>query len=179
MKPLAPGITLRPMTLADVDAVHALDERCFSLPWPKRSYIFEIRENQAAHNWVAEVKTGDEPHIVGMMVCWLLVEDIHIATVGVDQAYRRQGIASALLRLCFRELAPLGAQRATRQYRRRPGDGPPLRLRGGRPAPGLLFRHPRGRHLDDPAEPGCLAGARTARTGRRAIVEPNRFCAIQ
>jgi len=117
MKPLAPGITLRPMTLADVDAVHALDERCFSLPWPKRSYIFEIRENQAAHNWVAEVKTGDEPHIVGMMVCWLLVEDIHIATVGVDQAYRRQGIASALLRLCFRELAPLGAQRATLEVR--------------------------------------------------------------
>jgi ribosomal-protein-alanine N-acetyltransferase len=117
MKPFAPGIRLRPMTLADVNAVHALDEKCFSLPWPKRSYYFEVRDNLAAHKWVAEVENGGKPRIVGMIVCWMLVEDIHIATIAVDQAYRRRGIASALLRLCFRELAPLGGQRATLEVR--------------------------------------------------------------
>ena len=117
MKSLAPGITLRPMVMADVDAVHALDVKCFSLPWPKRSYYFEVRDNQAAHNWVAEINTGGETRIVGFIVCWLLVEDIHIATIAVDQAFRRQGIASALLRLCFRQLAPLGAMRATLEVR--------------------------------------------------------------
>ena len=107
-------ITIRRMTLADVDEVHALDERAFTLPWPRRSYVFEIKENKAGHCWVAEKATGQ---IVGMIVCWLLMEDIHVASIAVDGNHRRQGIATAMLLKAFRELAPLGAERATLEVR--------------------------------------------------------------
>lgn len=117
MSALPPDITIRRMTLADVDEVHALDEACFSLPWPKRSYIFEITENKAAHCWVAEQDSGERKRIVGMIVCWLLLEDIHVATIATAQDLRRRGIATRLLTQAFQELSGLGAERATLEVR--------------------------------------------------------------
>lgn len=117
MSSLPPMIQIRRMTLADLDEVHALDERCFSLPWPKRSYIFEIEENKAGHCWVAVQSSGDRERVVGMIVCWLLMEDIHVATIATDQDFRRQGIGRALLLQAFEELSALGGERATLEVR--------------------------------------------------------------
>lgn len=117
MKPLPVNITLRRMTLADVDAVHTLDARSFSLPWPRRSFVFEITENKAAHCWVAETKTDDRTQVVAVIVCWLLIDEIHIATIAVDPLYRRKGIAAGLLHLALTELAKQGARQATLEVR--------------------------------------------------------------
>ena len=117
MNPLPQGLTLRYMTTADVDAVHALDSRSFSLPWPRRSFVFEITENKASHCWVAELDEDGEKYIIGVIVCWLLVDEIHIATIAVDPNYRRKGIATAMLLFAITKLAAKGAKQATLEVR--------------------------------------------------------------
>lgn len=86
-------MNIRRMTLEDVPQVVAIDQASFSLPWPERSFRFEIAENPASRAWVAEI----DGRIAGMIVAWMLVDEAHIATIATHPAFRRQGIASKLL----------------------------------------------------------------------------------
>lgn len=96
---------LRKMTVEDIPAVVALDQLSFSLPWPERSFRFELTENQASRCWVAEV----DGRIVGMIVNWLLVDEVHVATIATHPDYRRQGIAKKLLAHSLRHMSGEGA----------------------------------------------------------------------
>ncbi|MBA3073921.1 MAG: GNAT family N-acetyltransferase, partial [Anaerolineae bacterium] len=86
-------LEIRRMTLKDLDEVIRLDHASFSLPWPESSFRFEIEKNECSRCWVALL----DRRIVGIMVAWLIVDEIHIATFAVDPVYRRQGIAQRLL----------------------------------------------------------------------------------
>jgi ribosomal-protein-alanine N-acetyltransferase len=81
------------MKVEDVPAVAELDRMSFSMPWPERSFHFEVTTNPASRCWVSESNGG----IVGAIVAWLLVDELHIATLVTHPAHRRQGIAQALL----------------------------------------------------------------------------------
>jgi ribosomal-protein-alanine N-acetyltransferase len=87
------NLNIRKMTLSDVPVVVQLDQISFSLPWPERSFRFELNDNPASRCWVAEA----DGRVVGMIVAWLLVDETHIATIATHPDYRRQGIASKLL----------------------------------------------------------------------------------
>ena len=84
---------IRKMRLEDIPAVVQLDQVSFSLPWPERSFRYELTNNPASRSWVAEV----DGHVIGMIVGWMLVDEMHIATIATHPEYRRQGIASKLL----------------------------------------------------------------------------------
>src|SRR5215208_6462599 len=84
---------IRKMTVDDIPAVVELDRISFSLPWPERSFRFEVTENIASRCWVAEV----DQRVAGMAVAWLLVDEAHIATIATHPDFRRQGIARKLL----------------------------------------------------------------------------------
>lgn len=81
------------MVEADVPAVHEIDLLAFSLPWPERSFRFEVTSNPAARCWVAE----SEGRIVGMIVVWMIVDEAHVATIATHPDFRRQGIGDELL----------------------------------------------------------------------------------
>ena len=78
----------RKMTLADLAQVVAIDQVSFSLPWPERSFHFELTENKASRCWVVE----SEGRVVAMLVAWFIIDDIHIATFATHPDFRRQGI---------------------------------------------------------------------------------------
>jgi len=84
---------IRRMTVEDVPAVAELDRISFSLPWTERSFQFEVSSNPASRCWVAE--QGGQ--IIGVVVAWLLLDEVHIATIATRPEFRRQGIAQALL----------------------------------------------------------------------------------
>jgi [ribosomal protein S18]-alanine N-acetyltransferase len=48
-------VIIRPMKLEDIEQVHQIDVLSFSLPWPERSFRFELTENRSSRLWVAEV----------------------------------------------------------------------------------------------------------------------------
>jgi [ribosomal protein S18]-alanine N-acetyltransferase len=99
------SVEIRRMTLDDVPAVVALDQLSFSLPWPERSFRFELTDNPNSRCWVAEV----DGRIVGTIVAWLLVDEAHIATIATHPDLRRQGIARKLLTYALRYMSKEGA----------------------------------------------------------------------
>jgi len=93
--------------------VTAIDRVSFSLPWPERSFRFEITDNPAARCWVAESAL----RVVGMLVLWLLTDEAHIATIAVHPEFRRQGIGRALLTHALLAAAEQGARAAVLEVR--------------------------------------------------------------
>jgi ribosomal-protein-alanine N-acetyltransferase len=99
------SMDIRRMTLDDIPVVAELDKLSFTLPWPERSYRFELMDNPASRCWVIE----DDKKIVGMIVAWMLVDEAHVATIATHPEHRRQGIASKLLTYALRYMSKEGA----------------------------------------------------------------------
>jgi ribosomal-protein-alanine N-acetyltransferase len=97
---------IRKMTLEDVPGVIDLDQKSFSLPWPERSFRFELTANPASRCWVAEFAG----RIVGMIVVWLIIDEAHVATLATHPDFRRRGIAKKLLSHALLNLMEDGAQ---------------------------------------------------------------------
>jgi len=100
------NVLIRKMTLDDIEQVIAIDRVSFSLPWPERSFRFELTDNPASRCWVAEV----DGKIVGMIVVWLIVDEVHVATIATHPEFRQQGIAKNLLAHALQHLSTEGAQ---------------------------------------------------------------------
>jgi [ribosomal protein S18]-alanine N-acetyltransferase len=116
------AIHFRSMVLSDVEQVHALDQISFTLPWPERSFRYEVTENHNAVLWVAETRSDKgsptTSQIVGMVVIWLIVDEAHIGTIAVHPDYRRQGIGRRLLAISLLECQARGALSALLEVRR-------------------------------------------------------------
>ena len=106
-------LTIRNMTVEDVPAVVDLDQKSFSLPWPERSFRFEITDNPVSRCWVAEL----DGKVVGMIVVWLIVDEAHVATLATHPEFRRQGIGQRLLSHALRDLIQEGARRSFLEVR--------------------------------------------------------------
>jgi [ribosomal protein S18]-alanine N-acetyltransferase len=112
-------VTIRPMTLADIQTVRQIDVRSFSLPWPERSYHFELTENPASRSWVAEVKDKDgQKQLAGMLVLWQIIDEAHIGTIATDPDFRRHGIARRMLAVALLDAARAGIQKVFLEVRR-------------------------------------------------------------
>jgi ribosomal-protein-alanine N-acetyltransferase len=85
------------MTMDDLDQVLVIDQASFAVPWPARSYRFELMENPVASIFVAEMIRETEAEIIGYVGLWELVDEGHISTLAVAPEHRRQGVAESLL----------------------------------------------------------------------------------
>jgi ribosomal-protein-alanine N-acetyltransferase len=112
--------SIRPMTEGDLEQVVAIDQLSFSLPWPPHSFRYELLENEASRQWVAEVQAaGEAPKVIAMIVVWLILDEAHIATIAVHPEYRGRNIGRAILLTALRECAAQGARSATLEVRER------------------------------------------------------------
>ena len=88
-------VNYRKMTIADVEAVYAIEQATFPSPWTLDSFYYEMTENQFSHYLVAE----DEQHtIVGFCGMWLVIDAAQITNVAVVDVVRGQGIGEGLMR---------------------------------------------------------------------------------
>lgn len=111
--------SIRPMRLEDIQRVHEIDVLSFNLPWPERSYRFEVTENTHASNWVADVIRPDgQRKVVAMMVNWIIIDEAHIATIAVHPDYRRLKIGRRLLAKGLLAAYERGARTAFLEVRR-------------------------------------------------------------
>jgi ribosomal-protein-alanine N-acetyltransferase len=90
--------TFRPMCLEDVEQVRAIDVLSFSMPWPERSFRYEITQNESSRTWVAEALWPDgRRQVAALLVIWLILDEAHIGTFAVHPDFRRQRIGQRLL----------------------------------------------------------------------------------
>lgn len=101
------------MTVDDLPAVIELDKISFSLPWPERSFRFEVTDNPASRCWVVEA----DQKIVGMIVVWLLVDEAHVATLATHPDFRKRGIARKLFSYALQNLIDEGARSSLLEVR--------------------------------------------------------------
>jgi ribosomal-protein-alanine N-acetyltransferase len=104
---------IRRMKIEDLRQVIEIDRSSFSLPWPERSFRFEITENPAARCWVTEQGGG----VVCFLVLWLIMDEAHIATLATRAEQRRNGFGTALMEYALKDVAGQGAQRAYLEVR--------------------------------------------------------------
>ncbi len=110
---------IRAMELRDVPRVWEIDVASFTLPWPERSYRYEILENPASHPYVVEVsQDGESPEVVGMLVMWFILDEAHIGTIAIDKPYRRLGLGRILLAESLLDAYNKGIQIAYLEVRR-------------------------------------------------------------
>lgn len=107
------GLLIRRMIQADLEQVIAIDQASFSLPWPPSSFNYELTDNVTSRTWVAEM----DGRVVAMMVGWLVMDELHIATIATDPGYRRRGIGRKLLLHGLRAARHEGAIRAFLEVR--------------------------------------------------------------
>lgn len=104
---------IRRMSFDDIEQVVAIDLLSFALPWPERSFRYEVIENPVARCWVAETYG----RVVGMLVLWLLMDEAHIATLATHPDFRRQGIAERILEEALQAAQIEGVRRAFLEVR--------------------------------------------------------------
>ena len=112
------SVTIRLMNIEDISDVHDLDQIAFTLPWPENSYHYELTQNQSSWLWVAEDKISDyKSRIVGMICVWIIVDEVHIATIAVHPDTRHAGIGKKLVANALLTAHNLGAQSAYLEVR--------------------------------------------------------------
>ncbi|HEY3298204.1 MAG TPA: ribosomal protein S18-alanine N-acetyltransferase [Armatimonadota bacterium] len=101
------------MQLEDVEAVAQLDKLCFATPWSVSAYITEVH-NHSGYYIVAKT----DGKIIGFAGEWLIMDEAHITTIGVDPEFRGKRIGERLLVSLLSEAMSRGARRATLEVRR-------------------------------------------------------------
>ncbi len=107
----------------DLDAIVALEAATFTNPWTREMIAWELDHSDVSHFIV--VRTADDG-VIAYCSFWLLFDELHLNNLAVQLAWRRRGVATALMTEMLREAAMLGARRATLEVR--PSNTPALRL---------------------------------------------------
>ena len=108
---------IRRMTVDDLPGVVEIDRQSFPIPWPERTYRYELKENSSAHLFVASDSGGASSEVIGYVGYWMLVDEAHISTIAVHPDYRRRGLGEQLLLAALRHALKLGAVEATLEVR--------------------------------------------------------------
>ena len=109
----AANIRIERMQIEDVEEVAELDKKCFPTPWSVSAYSNEVH-NPSAYYVVARV----DDRIIGFAGIWLIMEEAHITTIGVDPEFRGQKIGERILVHLLEEAIHRGARRATLEVRK-------------------------------------------------------------
>jgi ribosomal-protein-alanine N-acetyltransferase len=87
------------------------------MPWPERSYRYELTKNPASNLLVAEIDGAIPAEVIGFIGCWLVADEVHISTIAVHPYHRRQGVGEKLLLAVLGWAVDRGAQIATLEVR--------------------------------------------------------------
>ena len=104
---------IRRMTLADLDAVTAIEAATFANPWSRASFESELRRNVAARYLVAELDGA----VIGYAGAWVILDESHITNIAVAEPWRGRGYGRQLTAALLQYLSNLGAAYATLEVR--------------------------------------------------------------
>ena len=86
-------LAVRPMQLADLPQVVAIEAHSHLEPWTQAAFHAELEGSLVAQPFVALRKE----EIVGYIVPWFVADELQVANITVKESYRRHGIGRMLL----------------------------------------------------------------------------------
>lgn len=86
-------MTIRWMTIEDIDQVLEIEALSFKTPWLRASFENELLMNNLARYMVCT----EDGMIAGYIGCWHIVDEGHITNIAVHPNFRRQGIGKLLI----------------------------------------------------------------------------------
>ena len=107
------GITVRSPLPGDLAAVIRLESASFTDPWTDDALAQELAPDRLRLPLIAEA----EGSVVGYLMAWKIVDQLHILNIAADPALRRRGIGTALLRAVAVRAAALGLSELTLEVR--------------------------------------------------------------
>lgn len=109
-----PEYRIRRMTVADVDAVLAVDEAVFAKPWSRADFLREMEQNVVARYLVL---TADDA-VVGYAGAWIILDECHMTNIGLLPEHRGQGQGRRLMTALMQLLSNLGGSYITLEVRK-------------------------------------------------------------
>lgn len=86
-------VVFRQMEVADVEAICAIEQESFNIPWTREAFINELTNNMLAKYMVLEV----DGVVAGYVGMWLIVDEAHITNIAIASAYRGRGYGEQLM----------------------------------------------------------------------------------
>lgn len=84
-----------PARPADLDAICAIADASFTLPWPREELALELSR---PYSTLRVLRPSENERVVAFLNHWRLGDELQIMNVAVAPASQRRGYASALLR---------------------------------------------------------------------------------
>lgn len=110
---------IRRMKAEDIHRVWEIDVQSFSLPWTESSFRYDYFINKNSRMWVVEaIDDAGNPQVIGSMVAWLIIDEVHLGTIAVDPDFRKRGIGESLIRTLLQEMADEDAVRVELEVRK-------------------------------------------------------------
>lgn len=104
------------MIREDLDQVMAIETASFTMPWSRNLFLSEFR-NKPVSLMLAALSDGEGRVVVGYIVCWVFVDEIHILDLATIPQGRRRGIAGELVHAALRTGYEWGARKAFLEVR--------------------------------------------------------------
>lgn len=104
---------LRRMRMDELPEVMEVERRAFAHPWSA-----ELLRRELTHDWSTILLALEGGRIVGFVIFWVVVDEIHVLNVAVDPVHRRRGIARLLLAELLERGRASGLSMATLEVRR-------------------------------------------------------------
>jgi [ribosomal protein S18]-alanine N-acetyltransferase len=115
------GVIITEMREDDLAVVESLDAHAFGPTLPGAADRMAQLREELARPWalLRVARTREDPStVVGFVLAWRVVDELHILNVAVAPDRRRQGIGATLLRLVLDEARSSGAARCLLEVRR-------------------------------------------------------------
>lgn len=101
----------RRMSVGDLDAVMAIEERVYAQPWTRGNFTDSM--DAGHHCWIAELRGM----AVGYSVAAIAVGEAHLLNLSIAAAWQRRGLGAELLRFMLKLAQDYGAQRVFLEVR--------------------------------------------------------------
>jgi ribosomal-protein-alanine N-acetyltransferase len=106
-------VRVEPMRLEDLEGILEIEEASFPTPWSRKSFLYELLENERAVYLVAR----EEDRVQGYIGMWLILDEGHITNLAVHPRARGRGIGELLLKALMAVSRSRGINRLTLEVR--------------------------------------------------------------
>ena len=96
-----PSITIDSMIREDLDQVMIIEKASFSMPWSRNLFLGEFRNTPIAL-MLSALADSEKRTVIGYIVCWVFVDEVHILDLATDPSLRRKGIARQVVLAALR-----------------------------------------------------------------------------